>query len=258
MSKVFMWCYSPLSEGGKLLAEKLGILRIKHENSTFVGNPSHTVVNWGASLKRWGPKGYGFKVINDPNCVSFAVNKYNFFQRMASVLKPARVPDWTASDSVAKSWLDKGFCVIGRQILEGMGGEGIVVMEKPVDLVPCKLYTKYIEKEREFRVYVVAGKMVDFCSKRRKYTETPKNWKIRSRENGFVFCWEDQANLPSDCVVQSVLAIKALGLDFGGVDVIFSEKEGKAYVLEVNTAPWLSEYTAEIMAKAIQENYLAA
>ena len=41
----------------------------------------------------------------------------------------------------------------------------------------------------------------------------------------------------------AVNAVKALGLDFGAVDIIYNEKENQYYVLEVNTAPGLEGTT---------------
>lgn len=255
LGKVFMYCYNANSDGGKLLAQTLGVLRIKHEGSTFYGNADHTVLNWGCSPGIWHVNGHPGEILNHPSKVYNACNKIRCFTRLDGY---ARVPDWTVEGDTAIAWLKQGHCVIGRQTVEGMGGEGIVIMERPVDFTACKLYTKYVEKEREFRLYMVRDKMVDFCVKRRKLDETPKNWKIRSRGNGFVFCWTNLDNLPQDVIVQSQKAMKRLGLDYGGVDVIFNEEEQKAYILEVNTAPWLSEYTAELMATEIKESLLAA
>lgn len=262
--KVRLFSYNANSESGKLLADALGVLRIRHEGSTFVGDKTHTVVNWGCSPSRFAVKGHGFKIINNPNAVYNACNKLRFFEACTGKAAP-NIPEWTTDDKVAKKWLfEVGSCVIGRQKLEGMGGEGIVIMEgaklvgNVVDFTPCKLYTKYIEKEKEFRLYIVRTpdggyRMVDFCQKKRKYSESPKNWKIRSRENGFVFCWVGLNDLPTECILQSIKAIDIIGLDMGGVDVIFNQETGKAFVLEVNTAPWLSEDTADKLAAAIKE-----
>ena len=46
-------------------------------------------------------------------------------------------------------------------------------------------------------------------------------------------------------LVEAIKAVSALGLDFGGVDVMF--KDNVAYVLEVNTAPTLN--TSPYVAK---------
>ena len=50
---------------------------------------------------------------------------------------------------------------------------------------------------------------------------------------------------------QSVAAVRSLGLDFGAVDVV--ERQNKAYVLEVNTAPGLVGTTLEKYVDAIRE-----
>jgi D-alanine-D-alanine ligase-like ATP-grasp enzyme len=45
-------------------------------------------------------------------------------------------------------------------------------------------------------------------------------------------------------------------LDFGAVDVIWNEKQQRAYVLEVNTAPGLEGQTVDDYARGIKENFL--
>ena len=50
---------------------------------------------------------------------------------------------------------------------------------------------------------------------------------------------------------QAVLSVKAVGLDFAGVDVIWNDKQKKAYVLEVNTAPGIEGQTVVNYAKAM-------
>ena len=52
--------------------------------------------------------------------------------------------------------------------------------------------------------------------------------------------WSD---IPKGLCPLGVEAAKALGLDFGAVDII--EKNGRYYVLEVNTAPRLEGYSIE-------------
>jgi glutathione synthase/RimK-type ligase-like ATP-grasp enzyme len=48
------------------------------------------------------------------------------------------------------------------------------------------------------------------------------------------------------------MAVAALGLDFGGVDVIWNERRQMAYVLEVNTACGLEGQTVNDYAEAFR------
>ncbi|MNY81884.1 hypothetical protein D3C86_2236870 [compost metagenome] len=50
-----------------------------------------------------------------------------------------------------------------------------------------------------------------------------------------------------------MLAVNALGLDFGAADVIWNDHRKQAFVLEVNTAPGLTGTTLEKYAKALKE-----
>lgn len=254
-SKTFMWCYNPYSESGKLLARELDVLRIKHEGSTFYGNDSHTVINWGSSSKTWGVKGFGMKILNNPNAVGQCTNKTRFFGLCEKYKYEGapRIPPWSILPGVAKEWLQKGMCVFARQKVEGMGGDGIVIMEKPVDFAEAMLYTVYIPKKWEYRLYMVGEKVIDASWKGRLLAETPANWKVRSRDNGFVHIPMKVEDVPDDVVLQAQKAMMITGLDYAGVDVIFGEKDKLAYVLEVNTAPWLSDETASLLAAEIKK-----
>ncbi|MNL18562.1 hypothetical protein D3C87_1397120 [compost metagenome] len=82
-------------------------------------------------------------------------------------------------------------------------------------------------------------------ARRKDVADDAINWKIRNHGNGFIFARNEDGITPPDVLVQAVNAVKALGLDFGAVDVIFNDKEQKAYVLEVNTAPGLAGETLQ-------------
>jgi len=106
--------------------------------------------------------------------------------------------------------------------------------------------SEYIEKSAEFRVFVIAGRVVAVMSK------TPP-------ENGGV-AWNHAAggkgnnvkfgDWPIDVVRVACRALELSGLHFGAVDVMVGN-DGKAYVCEVNTAPEVtSPYRIECIAKA--------
>ena len=84
-----------------------------------------------------------------------------------------------------------------------------------------------------------------------KKGQEPLDWKIRSHKNGFIY-QRQGIDVPMACRGAALACLAKTGLDFGAVDVIFT-KEGKAYVLEVNSAPGLSGTTIEDYKKFFQE-----
>lgn len=161
----------------------------------------------------------------------------------------ARTPEFSTSSMDAQMWLNQGYTVVERHILNGNSGAGIRLVEPGDDegLSRAPLYVRYVPKKQEYRVHVCGGQAVDIQRKaRRKDVEDDAiNWKIRNHDNGFIFARNEGDAVPPDVIVQSVKAVTLLGLAFGAVDVIFNEKEQQAYVLEVNTAPGLSGTTLE-------------
>ena len=170
-----------------------------------------------------------------------------------------RTPKFTTSTGQAYSWLEEGFQVVARTILNGNSGAGIVLLEEAhleEPAINAPLYVKYVPKKQEYRVHVFRNEVVDVQRKARRkdVADEDVNWKIRNHGNGFIFArGEALGDVPEDVLVQSKLAVAACGLDFGAVDVIYSDKEQAAYVLEINSAPGLSGSTLDGYVQRFRE-----
>ncbi len=243
--------YKAGSQSAKDLAGGLGAKRIKHEGSKFKGRAGKVVINWGSS--KLPAELTKCRVINKPEAVATAANKLSFF---AAIVEHASVPNYTTKRDEALAWVLEGKVVVARTILNGNSGAGIVLVEREVDLVDAPLYTEYVPKKQEYRVHVFNGEVIDVQRKARKQDvpDDEVNWKIRNMANGFIFARGEDAlgNVPQDVIDQAVLAVETLGLDFGAADVIYNDKQAKAYVLECNTAPGLTGTTLEKYVKAFK------
>jgi len=109
-------------------------------------------------------------------------------------------------------------------------------------------YSNFVDKVQEFRVHCLAGKILNYLEK-----PNPNNgniaWNRAQNEEPFVSVkWSDY-NI--NVATEALKACQALDADFVGVDVLL-DKDGKAWVLECNSAPTLnsSEYSCERYAKA--------
>lgn len=238
---VTVWIYSGdrPSNGAKALA--LYAKGFKRLRAGKCLKPNDILVNWGVG-KAEVP--FAVKTLNSFFSVSNASNKLTAFKKMADV----KCVPWTDDLTVAKQWSAEGSTIVARQKLTGHSGDGIIIIEKgePVHMAP--LYTKYIFKEKEFRVHVVAGNVVDTQRKIKDPNQEVKTWKVRSHQNGFIFARNNiEPNVDRDTLATS--AVAALGLDFGAVDIV-EDKHGCFFVLEVNTAPGLEGQTIESYAKA--------
>jgi len=245
--------YKAGSESAKKLSEALGIKRIKANGSKFKGRANKVVVNWGCS--ELPAEALKCTIINTPESVSKASNKLSFFRAVDGI---ASVPEWTTDAAKASEWLAGGVTVLSRQKLTGHSGEGIVINDpKGGELAKAPLYVKYVPKKEEYRVHVFRNEVIHVQRKaRNKDVEDDKvNWQIRNHANGFIFAHGQEAlgNVPADVLEQAKLSVVGCGLDFGAVDVIWNDKQQKAYVLEVNTAPGLTGATLDKYAEAFKE-----
>lgn len=241
--------YKMGSNSAAELAEALDCWQIKHEGSRFNkwNNPKYWIINWGSSHCP-----VGHSVLNPSINVNRASDKLKFFQL---VKDHCRVPDFTTSKREATTWFKRPRdMVVCRIILSGHSGAGIVIGETPDGLVESPLYTKYIPKDAEFRLHFISGRRDPFFVQRkvkRKDFEGKYNPRVRNLDGGYIYAHNDVA-LPRDVLTQAQGAFGASHLDFGAMDVIWSEAQQKAYVLEVNTAPGLQGATITAYADAFK------
>jgi glutathione synthase/RimK-type ligase-like ATP-grasp enzyme len=250
---VHIWAYNENSEGAKNLSRFTGFKRIKHQGSTYKPGPDKIILNWGDS-KNFPPAYRQSLVLNSPNIVGAMTNKLKFFELMSET--DVNIPEWTTNSEEALRWQmeDPKVIIVCRTVLTGHSGDGIILYNHGDGNIPrAPLYTKYVPKKEEYRVHFFDGKVIDTQQKKKRLDfEGEANFKVRNHQNGFVYCRGGVA--PPRCVVeQAEKVIKACGLDFGAIDIIYNEKKDEAFVLEVNTAPGLEGLSVEVYAKAIKE-----
>lgn len=220
-----------------LLSEKLGY-------KVWRGKPKPDWLNIC-----WGYKkdcGYDLPYLNDPHWVRYASDKRLAFGKWTEE-GVSHVP-WTTDKKEAEKWLNEGSKVLARTA-KGQAGSGIQVVEPGEELPEAPLYTRYVPKAQEFRVHVFNGKVICVQEKRKK-KGAKVNHIIRSHKKGWVFCYQDIKE-PDGLRELAVKAVNALGLDFGGVDIIYTKKLDQLFVLEVNSAPGIEGTSLEAYANEI-------
>lgn len=231
-----IYAYKLGSETAKKVAKELGVLIVK-PNGRFKNNHDHKIINWGSTeIPKWKHDESSF--LNHPSKVINAVNKILTLQ----TLLVANIPhvEFTADRSTAQRWLEDSPVVV-RKVVNGYGGRGVeIVIEGELPQAP--LYTKFIPKSREYRFHVFNGKIIDVQQKKRRSGTTPDGL-IKNLANGWVFCRDDITEPPETSQQVALDTIKALGLDFGSVDML--SKNGEVFVLEVNTASGMENTTLE-------------
>lgn len=263
--EIYVLAHKRTVGSGKRLADAVGGRCITPKNTKRLPKDS-LLINFGVSdpcrtmIRHRGP------VLNSSMAVGTAVNKLASLQAMTSRHVPTLT--YTTLPSQAYSWFHHGDSkVFARKLLCSSQGEGIDVIEDPTvflegDTREYKLYTKNFPKHKEFRVHVFNGEVINVAQKRAMSPEKRASLGIegepdravRSYKNGWVFaqeCTVDTTYVES----AAVSAVKALGLDYGGVDVLARGKNEIASVAicEVNTAPSLSGVsTLEAYTEAVK------
>lgn len=190
------------------------------------------ILNWGNSNV---PRvNHDVRYINKPSAVGNAACKL----RSLTLLRDAGVPVPLFSTKPPQRSDD---IYLARTVLRGSGGDGIVVVRPGAVYPPAPLYVQYIRKTVEYRVHVAGGRAIFAQQKKKKADaeQTEDQKLIRNYDNGWVFCPLELDQVLPAAKEAAVNAVRALGLDFGAVDMILSKKGNNPYVLEVNTAPGL-------------------
>jgi predicted ATP-grasp superfamily ATP-dependent carboligase len=246
-NKVVIYPYKMGSEGGKLLAKELGVLRVRMDGD-YKPTKDDVVINWGNGHNPC----WNYKLplmLNTSKAICNSVNKVDMFYLFKD--HGVTTPVWTQYKDWALKWIAKGEWAVARTELEGFDGSGIKLVKESKDLPDCNLYSKYVPIDREFRFYVFKDKVIDVLDKKRKIIAKADPY-IHTESLGWVFC-QNPEWWPKPAEQEAVKAVKALGLDFGGVDIIWNKEKETSYVLEVNTAPGIYGGTVPKYAEAIKE-----
>ena len=235
--------YKQGSASARALSLQLNGKVLKREGSTFHPKEGDRIINWGSSSF----PDFGSATVFNPD-LSLAQNKLTAFEAFRNA--QVSVPDfWTNREEIPSDV----YPVMCRTILTGHSGAGIVIANSPEELVDAPLYVRYVKKKDEYRVHVLRDKVFFIQRKARKLDVATPNWMVRNLAGGFAFVETPYESVSGAVIDQARWALKAVNLDFGGVDVIWNDKTARAYVLEVNTACGLEERTAKKYAEAFNE-----
>lgn len=262
MYNLKLYPYKMGSESAKSLASVLNIMRVRGDGD-YRPKHGHVIINWGSSAHPvWiqNVLSRGAKILNPLDKVNVAGNKLSALRALkaAGVL----VPEFTTDIDIARRWVRSGETVVERHELRGNSGAGIRIVnlddpDMPSVVHDAPLYTKFIPKTAEFRVHVFRGEVIDYIEKKKVAAERRTenfNRYVSSIHQGWVFTRTNVRDIPEVRNI-AINAVRALGLDFGAVDIIYYE--GSPYVLEVNTAPGLSGTTLVKYANAFRR-YMGA
>lgn len=240
-NRYYVYPWKVGSQSARALAEALGGRVLKTEGSSFIPSNRKKVINWGSSSCPWS-------CINTPTHVGIMGNKLLSFNQFEINSDPPRYPRVTTVRADALAWT-KCSGIVARTVLNGHSGAGIVIKDRDhkSEIPQAPLYVEYIPKDAEYRVHVFKSQtgdlnVIDVQRKVRDPDREPTNWKVRSHANGFIYTRRNQSGesyttvAPSDVLIQARKALACSGLTFGAVDMIWSEKRGQAFVLEINSA----------------------
>lgn len=241
--------YKAGSKSARDLVNQLSPRAIIKKQRTPVKGRRKVLLNWGHSNPAFSLM--GVTVLNAPEAVARASNKLTAFRILAAA--GVRIPEFTNDINVAKGWIEDERIVLCRTLLRANSGRGIHVAKTEADLISAPLYVKYIRKEKEYRLHVFKGQVIDLVEKRRRsnFESNPAyNKYIRSYEQGWVMA-RDGVSVSNEVKAEAVKAVTALGLDFGAVDLVLN-REGQPVILECNTAPGIQGTTLQSYKRAIE------
>ena len=248
MGKVcYIYSRNEKSGAARQLGRHLLIKRIRHQDSKFRGSPDKCVINWGASEIPY--QASLCKVLNHPAKIAWVTNKLDFFKRCEG---KKITPAFTVDILKAEKWIDRGYDVVCRTLLNASRGRGIVLAKTRERLTQAPLYTRYVPKKDEYRVHIFGGKIIDIQKKMMQSGFGDANFQIRNHDNGFIYGRND-IKVPKPVKRVALSAYNLFDLNFGAVDVIYTENRDQALALEINTAPGLEGQTVVLYADAFRE-----
>lgn len=200
---------------------------------------SGAVVNWGSTRCPDSEQ-----VLNPAEAVANAANKLRSLQLMKEA--GVNVPRFSVS---ATDFEDSIF--LGRH-RSHRGGTDIEVFDAPHSTaVYSDYFTEFVPSVREQRIHIFRGELIGAQNKVYRGDSPEAEVPVRNHDNGYVFIPMLETRPHEVRIREAIKAVEAHNLDFGAVDVLITP-EDDTVILEVNTAPGLSERYLNIYADAIQ------
>ena len=205
----------------------------------------------------------GAKVINSPDAVARSSNK----RRARQIFQNQKVPAPTLF-MLPNSIGMMDFPVVGRTT-HHTKGHGFWLCSNKQELTRsisggATHWMKYIANTREFRIHAFASTLGTEVSAddyavlklSEKLPDGPKAKRdavVKNHDNGWIFTYPADKDDPILTIARRAgkQAVAALGLQFGAADVMVSVDDDKAYVLEVNSAPCLTDEQANTVEKYV-------
>lgn len=207
------------------------------------------VIRWGCTSATGLT---GVTLINTPEAIHRVNSKRSFAKTMAENGGLSCWNDINEIDFSAPCILRPERHAQGKNVFLINDMEGFL---NAVQEVGHSYYVRpFINKVKEYRVYVMCGRVVTVAEK------TPANpdaiaWNVAQGGRFDVLRW---GLWPANVCEEAVKMFHLSGLHFSGVDVMVDE-DGKAYVIELNSAPSLPalsdgsvSYRQKAMAKAFK------
>jgi hypothetical protein len=234
--------YKSASEGAKMIRDAVDGLLIKLQGSTFVEKDHHVIINWGN-----GECPFKNALNHD---VSGCIDKIEFFKRLEGT---GTTPEFCTSEK----WNDKlTFPIFQREVTDGYDGAGISIADNPMEFKKAKLYVQGINAAAEYRVHIgrLPNGTLSVIGVQKKVFITPEPGSKNIQKDKRIMCGDAVglsyvgAGVTYVSTYVGTVVHKAFEkfpeLTFGAFDVIVSG-DGNAYVLEVNSAPMMTEQVAK-------------
>lgn len=210
---------------------------------TFNPNNGDVIIRWGSRI----PFNGEFVSYNTAKAIETCTNKK--LSREKFIENGVRCPRLITPQNYDEINPTK---VIARPHSHAKGKNFVVLKSKQAFLNHYRngwYYSEFIDKDSEFRVHVVLGKVLGVLQKPRP-EDGGEAW--NRAINGEAFELQEWKTVKKDIMLQACRAVKALNLDLGAADVLF--KDGEAYVVEVNSSPTLnsSPHITEKYAKVFE------
>lgn len=216
----------PSAKTGKVLAELL-----KDAGIRLVTNGEDALVSYGVRLGNVGK----------PTLNALAGMADKFEQLRTLQKSGVSVPPLFTEGSVPKTTAEGYFSppLLARK-RHHRAGKDLMLVVQPEEIpwrraAGAEFFVGYVPIADEFRMWVYRGSHLGTYQ---KVMARPAEYRKigRNYHNGFSFQLVKSEQVPRGAVEEAIKSLRALGLDFGAVDILRG-KDGRFYVLEVNTAP---------------------